>query len=187
MSNRESAVIRLELTVPSLLGVSKDQAAKQRADVKHAMHRLFRYAQALVGKDDARHIWTETAKPKRGAPKGSRNPERDRQLLALYDEGMSGVRSAKERGRWPRRMSLLLDACSPGGYGASAAAIQRHVKRLAQTRDHERRAAQRRMRKLPCDAPLIGLMSSFISDATLNSAGSIAEALSPQGQEFPAI
>ena len=106
-------VLRLELAIPSLLGDTEEQATKRRIDAEHAMRRLFRYAVAVFGQEDASRIWTNVAKNPRGPRKGSRDPQRDRLILAFYDEGIRDCRSGAAIRRWPRRVGLWLAAADP--------------------------------------------------------------------------
>jgi hypothetical protein len=177
-------VLHLDLTIPSLLGDSEEQATKRRTDATQAIDRLFRYAELVFGAEDARRIWINVAKPKRGAPKGSRDRERDRRLLTFYDEGARGCRSKQALGRWPRRVGVLLALMEPGRYGASPEAIAKHVRRLVRERDEQRRATEARARMLFGRTPAASLLSSVISDPALLG---ISDPSSSEGQESPAI
>jgi hypothetical protein len=180
-------VLHLELTIPSLIGDTPDEVTKRRSDTKHAMLRLFRFAIACFGEADARQMWTAVAKSPRGAPKGSRDPQKDQFLLALYDKGTGEGSSRKALGRWPRRVGLLLDAAEPGRYGASPAAIEKHVRRLVRERDKQRRADKEQMSILSGRASTAFFMSDLISDAEVGLLTSLSDDSPAEGQKFQPI
>lgn len=160
--------IHLELSIPRLLGDTKQQSEQRSAEAKDAMRRLFQYATIICGSEEAaRRIWAGIAKRPRGAPKGSRRPHRDRQLLELYDKG-SKVADQKELARWPRRIGLLCDTCERGQWGASAEAVTKHVRRLVRKRDRDRLEQSRTRTQATFGDPKSRLpMSSFIGAETL--------------------
>ena len=111
------------------------------------MVRLFQFAVAVFGEAEARRIWAQFAKKPRGAPKGSRDPEKDRRLLAFYDTGISACESKTARARWPGRIGKWLAATEPTKYGNSAEAVTKHVRRLVLERD-KRQTQEETMRRL---------------------------------------
>ncbi len=117
--------------VVSLLD-SEETKTGSKADVEALATALFSAAVRVLGEDEARAVWkAASTKPK--GPKGSRHPRHDRLLLRAYD---AAVRDAGgSEGAAPARVAAVLHLRLPGIYGNSAAAIERHVRRLVKERE----------------------------------------------------
>jgi hypothetical protein len=156
----DPSILQLRLSLPSLVGDSPDQSEKRHSDAEQAMNQLFRYAVALFGESEARRMWTGTAKNRRGAPKGSRDPGRDRSLLELYDRGIRGCATKAARARLPGQIGKSLYAEAPARYGNSPEAISKQVRRLVHERHKQQRVKEEETRLSFDRSPI--WMSSFI-------------------------
>ena len=179
-------VLHLELTIPSLLGDSAEQTIKRRNETQYAMDRLFRYAVTVFGETDARRHWAGVAKKPRGAPKGSRDPAKDQRLLTLYDEAISCCTSKTARAKVPGEIGKLIAAAKPARYGNSSDAITKHVRRLIQERDKQRREEEERMRRLfgRSQPGFRSILDFSARDATTPQPNDTLGGLSSEGQEF---
>lgn len=104
-----------------------------RAQVRIAASALFGDFVAAFGEHRARTEWAAISKRPRGAPKGSRDHERDAALLRVFDAFSEGHPDA-ERPKLPRRLSEQLHAKVPRLFGQSAVAIEKHIRRLLKRR-----------------------------------------------------
>jgi hypothetical protein len=86
--------------------------------------------ETLLGAVEARNVWRSVPKqaraPRKPGPKGPRSPDRDRELLAVYEVILPALRGK----RVIPRVAEALYRLEPQRFGNSVGAIERHLRRL---------------------------------------------------------
>jgi hypothetical protein len=126
---------------PSLLSPAEEHTAVEQA-VRAVVQEVWAAAVRLLGEADAGRLFKERAAGRRGAPKGSRDRQRDLMMLNLYD----AEAAALPKGTKPNLNKLgerlkLAQHCT-----ARAAAVK--LRRLLKKRDAETQRRQRHQAKM---------------------------------------
>lgn len=114
-----------------------DEWAKLREEIAAQIPLLFELGRIVLGEKEVRRQMQAVLARPRGAPKGSRSPEKDTVLLWLYDalydarEAASPIPNIKSL---PRYISTVLNDKQQGKYGASREAIEKHLRGLLKDR-----------------------------------------------------
>jgi hypothetical protein len=95
-----------------------------------------------VGKAEARKLFADAAKRKRGNQSGSRSLDRDRLLLGEYD----ALRRMPEPAFSLNQIAEIIHKKHGGAAGNSAPAIERHLRRLLKARELREAAVDAQMR-----------------------------------------
>lgn len=131
-----------EFGIPYPLGTlltpeTDEQRAARETAARGVIQRVFIAAVRNLGEDEARRIWAEAAKKKRGAPRGPRNPEKDQRLLQVYDDVIARGDIIPPESL-PRRLAEAALGSDGGIFGNSVAAIEKHIRRLLARREKQR-------------------------------------------------
>jgi hypothetical protein len=94
---------------------------------------------SLLGPSLARFCWISlTRSPQGGAPKGSRDPRRDAQLLYFYDQAALNDPDAVESGALPRLFAERMMQMPPPHVAASAPALEKRIRMSLKARKKTR-------------------------------------------------
>jgi hypothetical protein len=135
----------------SLLSETETQRVERVGAVITLVREVFSVTVRHLGDKLARDIWKEVAKGRAGRPRGRRkNPENDEMLLNVYDID-AATSDAKARRSLPRRLATAAHEQAPRHFGASAGAIEMHIRRLVKARrasaEADRGLAETRLRE----------------------------------------
>jgi hypothetical protein len=139
-----------------------------RAELRRHVAAIFRRVKIEFGENEARRLFGNYAARRRGHPAGSRNPNRDAELLAFYGQRARQCSDRKQLAALPRQLAVELEASSRGRYGAGARAIEKHIRRLL---DLSRRRGHASARNLRLVAKLLGGPDPAVSRSFLSEAG----------------
>ncbi|MGI4794897.1 MAG: hypothetical protein ACRYG8_12645 [Janthinobacterium lividum] len=102
---------------------------------------MFAMAEKHLGAEEARSLWVSVVPPmKRGAKRGTRDPERDTLLLAIYDIAIveSGLPPEEVPGHLGRRFAGKSFGPYTDWRREEAGAIEKMIRRLVQRRTRAR-------------------------------------------------
>jgi hypothetical protein len=126
-----------------LSGVS-DEADALAKSLPEFLVKVYRYAKALVGEDEANKLFLDTVPKKTVGEHGpwqNLMPNRDAFLLREYDLWSKGL-TAREIGRLPRILGDLFHRAAPRKLGATADAITHRIRELVRERKIRRAQQQ---------------------------------------------
>jgi hypothetical protein len=88
---------------------------------------MFGVLKSHLGVDATQRLFQGFCRPRPRGRRGVSNPENDARLLEIYDLQIERENNKKSA---PRLIAEHLDRNEPGKYGASAEAIEKHIRRL---------------------------------------------------------
>jgi hypothetical protein len=96
--------------------------------------RLFAFLQAHLGDSGARRLFARFSTRRTSRGRGASNPMQDEELLDMYD---AAAEETANQASVPAQLAARLDESEPGGYGNSAEAIAKRIRRLLKKRRQE--------------------------------------------------
>lgn len=148
-----------------LLSETPEQAAQRKDEVVTLVFDAFHVAVNHLGEKDARMVWHEVAKAKPGRRKGTRDVERDRKLLNVYDAVAPTVSEAARKAL-PRQIAMFAKEQDPQTYRAVVASIEMHLRRLLKRRAEQARVSNALYAQFLMRAPPgFGLLGNLVADA----------------------
>lgn len=136
---------------PGLLTETEGDRKRWLLAASQDLKARFEKAKLRVGEDEARQLFVRATKRghgKHGTRRKGLSPTRDADLLWYHDEAARGLQTEREQSTIPRLLAAAVyDEGRGKRYGASAGAIERHLRKLLAARKRHAEASAEAFRQ----------------------------------------